>query len=97
MNKAELIDAIAGKVDGVSKKAIGEVVDAFMGSVTTALKKDDTVSLIGFGTFKTGKRAARTGRNPQTGEAIKIAAAVVPKFTPGKALKDAVNKGGKKK
>jgi DNA-binding protein HU-beta len=96
MNKAELIDAIAGQVSDVSKKAIGEIVDAFTASVTKALKKDDTVSLVGFGTFKTTKRAARTGRNPQTGAALKIAAAVVPKFTPGKTLKDAVNKGGKK-
>lgn len=95
MNKAELIDEVAGKVSNVSKAAVGDVLNALMESVTKALKKGDTVALVGFGTFKTTKRAARTGRNPQTGAAIKIAAAVVPRFTPGKALKDAVNKGKK--
>jgi DNA-binding protein HU-beta len=95
MNKAELIDEVAGKVSNVSKAAVGDVLNALMESVTKALKKGDTVALVGFGTFKTTKRAARTGRNPQTGASIKIAAAVVPRFTPGKALKDAVNKGKK--
>jgi DNA-binding protein HU-beta len=70
MNKAELVDAIAKKVSGVSKKSVGEMVDAFTDTVQGALKKGESVALIGFGTFSTGKRAARAGRNPRTGEAI---------------------------
>ena len=91
MNKSELIDAIA-KETGLSKKDSGKAVDAFVDTVTKALKKKDKVQLIGFGTFETAKRAARTGKNPQTGAAIKIPASVAPKFKAGKALKDAVNK-----
>ncbi len=91
MNKTELIDAIA-KETGLSKKDAGNALEAITGTVSKALKKKDKVQLVGFGTFETSKRAARTGKNPQTGEAIKIPAAVVPKFKPGKALKDAVNK-----
>ena len=91
MNKTELIDAIA-KETGLSKKDSGKAIDAFVDTVTKALKKKDKVQLIGFGTFETAKRAARTGKNPQTGAAIKIPASVAPKFKAGKALKDAVNK-----
>ena len=91
MNKAELVDAIA-KESGLSKAASEKALKAFTDTVTKELKKKGKVQLIGFGTFETRKRAARNGRNPQTGKAIKIAAATVPAFKPGKALKDAVNK-----
>jgi len=90
MNKSELIDAIAQEAD-ISKAAAGRVVDTFIDSITAALKKGESVQLIGFGTFKVNKRAARTGRNPQTGKEIKIAARNAPAFTAGKALKDALN------
>ncbi len=90
MNKTELIDAIA-KSAGLTKADAGKALDAFTSSVTGALKKGDSVTLIGFGTFKVSARAARTGRNPQTGKEIKIAARKAPAFTAGKALKDAVN------
>ena len=90
MNKSDLIDAIAKSAD-ISKASAGNALNAVIDSIKKALKKGDTVSLVGFGTFKVGKRAARTGRNPRTGEAIKIKAAKVPKFTAGKGLKDAVN------
>ena len=90
MNKSELIAQIAKEAD-ISQAAAGRVVDAFTGAVAGALKKGDTVQLIGFGTFKVSKRAARTGRNPRTGAEIKIAASNAPAFTAGKALKDAVN------
>jgi len=90
VNKSDLVDAIATSAD-ISKAAAGRALDATVESIKKALKKGDTVSLVGFGTFKVGKRAARTGRNPRTGEAIKIKAAKVPKFTAGKGLKDAVN------
>ena len=90
MNKSELIDAIAASAD-IPKAAAGRALDAVIESVTGALKAGDSVVLVGFGTFSVGKRAARTGRNPRTGESIKIKAAKVPKFRPGKALKDAVN------
>lgn len=90
MNKTELVEAIA-KESGLTKKDAAKSVDAFVEVVTKALKKKDKVQLIGFGTFETTKRAARTGKNPQTGEAIKIPAAITPKFKPGKALKDIVN------
>ena len=96
MNKSELIDAIAAKVPDVSKRAIGDVISAFTDSVGDSLKKGDAVTMVGFGTFKVGKRAARTGRNPRTGEEIKIAAANVPKFSAGQGLKDTVNKAKKK-
>ena len=91
MNKTELIDAIA-KSAGLSKKDATNAVNALTETITKTLKKKDKVQLVGFGTFEVGKRAARTGRNPQTGAEIKIKAAKVPKFKPGKALKDAVNK-----
>ncbi|HET7832296.1 MAG TPA: HU family DNA-binding protein [Gallionella sp.] len=90
MNKSDLVDAIASSAD-ISKAAAGRALDATVESIKKALKKGDTVSLVGFGTFKVGKRAARNGRNPRTGETIKIKAAKVPKFTAGKGLKDAVN------
>jgi DNA-binding protein HU-beta len=90
VNKSELIDAIASSAD-VSKAAAGRALDAAMDAVKKALKKGDMVTLVGFGTFYVGKRAARTGRNPRTGSAIKIKAAKVPKFRAGKALKDSVN------
>ena len=90
MNKSELIDQIALSAD-LSKAAAGRALDATIAAVKVALKKDGTVSLVGFGTFYVGKRAARSGRNPRTGAAIKIKAAKVPKFRAGKGLKDAVN------
>ncbi|WP_022769149.1 MULTISPECIES: HU family DNA-binding protein [unclassified Butyrivibrio] len=91
MNKTELVEAIA-KDTGLSKAASEKAVKAFVDVVSKELKKKGKVQLVGFGTFETSKRAARTGKNPQTGAAIKIPAAVVPKFKAGKALKDAVNK-----
>jgi DNA-binding protein HU-beta len=90
VNKTELIDHIAKAAD-ISKASSTRALDAIIDAVTTTLKKDGTVTLVGFGTFSVGKRAARTGRNPRTGDEIKIEAAKVPKFKPGKALKDAVN------
>ena len=90
MNKSELIDAIAASAD-ISKASAGRALDAMVESIAGALAKGDQVSLVGFGTFAVKERAARTGRNPQTGAEIKIAAAKVPGFKPGKALKDAVN------
>ena len=90
MNKAELVTALADK-SKVSKKDAETVLNAFTEIVTKQLKKGDKIQLIGFGTFEVGKRGARTGRNPQTGETVKIKAAKVPKFKAGKALKDAVN------
>jgi DNA-binding protein HU-beta len=90
MNKAELIDAIADSAD-LSKASAGRALDAAIGTITKALKKGDTVTLVGFGTFSVRKRAARTGRNPRTGEEIKIKASKVPGFKAGKALKDTIN------
>ncbi|MFB9885551.1 HU family DNA-binding protein [Balneatrix alpica] len=90
MNKSELIDAIAASAD-IPKAAAGRALDAMIDAVTEALAKGDSVALVGFGTFAVKERAARTGRNPQTGAPINIAAAKVPGFKPGKALKDAVN------
>ena len=89
MNKSELIEHIAKQAD-LSKAAATRSVDAMIGAVKTTLKKGGTVTITGFGTFAAAKRAARTGRNPRTGAAIKIKAARVPKFKPGKALKDSV-------
>lgn len=91
MNKTELVDAIA-KETGLTKKDSEAALKAFIETVTKTLKKGDEVALVGFGTFAVGKREARTGRNPATGETIKIAASKTPKFKAGKALKDAVNK-----
>ncbi|HAI94133.1 MAG TPA: DNA-binding protein HU [Xanthomonadaceae bacterium] len=90
MNKTDLIDHVADEAE-VSKAEAGRAVDAVLNAVTKALKKGDTVTLVGFGTFQVRKRAARTGRNPKTGESIKIAASQTPAFKAGKALKDAVN------
>jgi DNA-binding protein HU-beta len=90
MNKTELIEHMATQAD-VSKAAAGRALEALMGAVKATLKKGGTVSLVGFGTFAVGKRAARVGRNPRTGAALKIKAAKVPKFRPGKGLKDALN------
>lgn len=90
MNKSELIDAVAEGAD-ISKAAAARAVDAMMGAISDSLKEGDQVSLVGFGTFLIRERAARTGRNPRTGETINIAASKVPSFKAGKALKDAVN------
>jgi len=90
MNKSELIAAVAAQAD-LTKVDAAKAVDAITDSITKALKKGDTITLIGFGTFKVSARAARTGRNPQTGKEIKIAARKAPGFSAGKALKDAVN------
>lgn len=90
MNKAELIDAIAASAD-LPKATAAKALDAFTTAVTDALKQGDSVSLVGFGTFALKERAAREGRNPQTGATIKIAAAKLPGFKPGKGLKDAVS------
>lgn len=89
MNKSELVDAIASSAD-LSKAAAGRALDATIEAVRKALKKNDTVTLVGFGTFYVGERAARNGRNPRTGKSIKIKAARIPKFRAGKGLKDAV-------
>ena len=89
MNKSELIDVVAASAD-ISKTAATRAVDAMVDSITNALQKSDQVTLVGFGTFSIKERAARTGRNPQTGEAIAIKAAKIPTFKAGKALKDAV-------
>ena len=90
MNKSELVDQIAKTAD-VTKAEAERTLNALVETVTKALKSGDDVALIGFGTFKVSNRAARTGRNPRTGETINIPAARVPKFSAGKALKDAVN------
>jgi DNA-binding protein HU-beta len=89
MNKSELIEHIAKQAD-ISKAAATRALDAIVGGVKSTLKKSGSVTIVGFGTFAVTKRAARTGRNPRTGAAIKIKAAKVPKFKPGKALKDAL-------
>jgi DNA-binding protein HU-beta len=91
VTKADLVNAIAEQA-GLSKADAEKALKAFTGAVTQALKADEKVSLVGFGSFSVGQRAARTGKNPQTGAKIKIAAAKSPKFKAGKALKDAVNK-----
>lgn len=90
MNKSELVDAIALSAD-ISKAAAGRALDATLDTIAQALKDGDQVSLVGFGSFQVKERAARTGRNPQTGETIQIKASKVPGFKAGKALKDAVN------
>ena len=88
MNKGDLVNEVAKLV--CTKKEAQAAVDCVFSAITKALKKNDTVALVGFGTFKVGQRKARTGINPQTREEIKIKARKVPKFVPGKALKDAV-------
>ncbi len=90
MNKTELIDHIAQHAD-ISKAAAARALESTIGAVQSTLKKGGSVSLVGFGTFAVSTREARTGRNPRTGDEIKIKAAKVPKFRPGKALKDALN------
>jgi|TARA_Y100000031_G_C8232531_1_gene391618 DNA-binding protein HU-beta len=90
VNKSELIDRIADTAD-ISKASAGRALDAALDAVTNSLKQSDPVALVGFGTFTVRDRAARMGRNPQTGAPIHIAAARVPAFKPGKALKDALN------
>jgi DNA-binding protein HU-beta len=91
MNKGELIAALVAKSE-LSKAAAGRTLDALIEIITAKVAKKEDVQLIGFGTFKASKRAARTGKNPRTGEALKIAATTVPKFTPGAAFKAAVAK-----
>jgi DNA-binding protein HU-beta len=93
MNKAELIEIAAREAD-LSKASAGKTLDAIVAAVVKAVSKGDTVTLIGFGTFKSSKRAARTGKNPRTGETLKIAATTVPKFSAGAGFKAAV--AGKK-
>jgi DNA-binding protein HU-beta len=90
MSKQELIEAMAAELD-TSKAMAAGALDAFINIVTKTLKKKGEIRLVGFGTFLTSKRKATTGRNPQTGATIKIAASTQPKFKPGKALKDALN------
>jgi len=90
VNKSELIEHIAKQAD-ISKAAAARALDAVIGGVKVTLKKGGSVSLVGFGTFAVTKRAARTGRNPRTGDPVKIKSAKIPKFRPGKALKDALN------
>lgn len=90
MNKGDLIESVADDA-GLSKADAARAVDAVVGAITGALKKGSQVSLVGFGTFSVKRRAARTGRNPRTGETIQISASNVPGFKAGKALKDAVN------
>lgn len=91
MTKTELVNSMAEKA-GLSKADTEKALKAFVDTVTDALKSNDKISLVGFGTFSVGERAARTGKNPQTGAALQIPAAKVPKFKAGKALKDAVNR-----
>lgn len=90
VNKTELVEHIAGKSE-ISKAAASRALASIIDAVKKTLKKGDTVTLVGFGTFSVSKRAARTGRNPRTGAALKIKAAKVPRFKPGKGLKDALN------
>lgn len=90
MNKSQLVDKISEEAD-LSKAAAGRALDSFIDAVSEALQSGEQVSLVGFGTFLLRERASRSGRNPQTGETIEIAAAKIPAFKAGKALKDAVN------
>lgn len=90
MNKAELIEKVASAAD-ISKSAAANAVDAVFDSITKTLRKGDSVTLVGFGTFSVSERAARTGRNPRTGDVINIPSSRSPKFKAGKALKDALN------
>jgi DNA-binding protein HU-beta len=98
MNKAELVEAVATQSE-MTKAAAAKAVDAVLAAITDTVAKGGSVSVIGFGTFESRKRAARNGKNPKTGEAIKIAATTVPAFKPGKAFKDkvAAKKATKKK
>ncbi|MDD5939696.1 MAG: HU family DNA-binding protein [Lachnospiraceae bacterium] len=90
MNKTELVAAVA-EAAGLSKKDAAKAVEAFTDTIAKELKKGDKVQIVGFGTFEVSERAARTGRNPHTGEEMQIAASKAPRFKPGKALKDALN------
>jgi len=90
MNRSDLIEIIASKSD-VSKAAVGRILDVFIDTVQTSVKKGDPVGLVGFGTFKSVKRAARTGKNPRTGVALRIPAGTIPKFVPGSKFKAAVD------
>lgn len=90
MNKSEVVDAIVDEAD-ISKAAAGRALDAALGAIRSTLQQGESVSLVGFGTFLVRNRPARTGRNPRTGESVHIAAAKVPAFKPGKALKEALN------
>jgi len=90
VNKSELIESVAKSAD-ISKAAAGRAIDGLVVAIRGSMKKGQMVTIVGFGTFYVGKRAARAGRNPRTNEAIKIKAAKVPKFRAGKALKDALN------
>ncbi len=90
MNKAQLVEKISTDAE-ISKAAATRALDAFTGAVTSSLKEGNSVALVGFGTFSVKERAARTGRNPQTGAEIQISAATIPSFKPGKGLKDQVN------
>jgi DNA-binding protein HU-beta len=92
MTKSELVSAMSEKT-GISKKDTAASIDAFVEIISDVLKHGDKLQLVGFGTFEVSERAARTGRNPQTGEDIKIPAAKIPKFKAGAALKNAVNSG----
>ena len=92
MNKSELIEAMAQEAD-ISKAAAAKALDGMVNAITEALKKGDTVTLVGFGSFYVGERAERQGRNPKTGEPLTIAAAKTPKFRAGKSLKDALSFG----
>jgi DNA-binding protein HU-beta len=98
MNKSELVEIVAKEAD-LSKAAAGKALEAVTAAIVKAVSKGDTATLIGFGTFKSSKRAARTGRNPQTGKELKIAATTVPRFTAGAGFKAAVagKKAAKKK
>lgn len=89
MTKAELVDVVAGGAD-ISKAAAAKAIDSLIDGVTKALKKGDKVTIVGFGSFSVSKRKARKGRNPQTGAEIKIPASKTPKFSAGKALKQAI-------
>ena len=90
MNKAELVEVVSRSA-GITKSASEKALDGALDAIKGALKKGHSVTLVGFGTFRVGRREARVGRNPRTGEEIRIRAAKVPKFSAGKALKDAVN------
>jgi DNA-binding protein HU-beta len=90
MNKADLVEHVAQAAE-ISKSAAERAIDAMVAAIKASLRKGVTVTLVGFGTFYAGKRAARTGRNPRTGAALRIPAARLPKFRAGKALKDAIN------
>jgi DNA-binding protein HU-beta len=90
LGKSELISAVAAKNPDLSKKAVGEVVDSLLSTISEELAQGNEISITGFGKFSTVARAARNGRNPQTGAVVQIPASVAPKFSPGKALKDAI-------